>query len=102
MKHFSTDSGSYRNIYSGEKYELPKSDKLDFTEISDESEFYKVLEIRSTKFQVKSSIYKLHKGDDEAKLVREILTKVRFISIVTVIYVVSSFLFFTYMLAHIK
>ena len=56
----------------------------------------------STKFQVKSSIYKLHKGDDEAKLVREILTKVRFISIITVIYVVSSFLFFTYMLAHIK
>lgn len=54
LKHFSTDSGSYRNIYSGEKYELPKSDKLDFTEISDESEFYKVLEIRSTKFQVTS------------------------------------------------
>ena len=56
----------------------------------------------STKFQVKSSIYKFHKGDDEAKLVREILAKVRFISIVTIIYVISSFLFFTYMLTHIK
>lgn len=54
LKHFSIDSGSYRNIYSGEKYELPKSDKLDFTEISDENEFYRVLEVRSAKFQITS------------------------------------------------
>lgn len=43
LKHFSISSGSYRNIYAGEKYELPKSDKLDFFEIKDEDEFYKVL-----------------------------------------------------------
>lgn len=54
LKHFSIDSGSYRNIYSGEKYELPKSDKLDFAEISDENEFYRVLEVRSAKFQITS------------------------------------------------
>ena len=54
LKHFSIDSGSYRNIYSGEKYELPKSDKLDFTEVSDENEFYRVLEVRSAKFQITS------------------------------------------------
>lgn len=56
----------------------------------------------STKIQVNSRIYRLQKGDDETKLVREILTKVRFISIVTTVYVISSFLFFTYLLSQIK
>lgn len=49
LKHFSFNSGSYRNIFSGEKYELPKSDKLDFMDISDKDEFYRVLENNSKK-----------------------------------------------------
>ena len=49
LKHFSLNSGSYRNIFSGEKYELPKSDKLDFMDISDKDEFYRVLENNSKK-----------------------------------------------------
>ena len=52
----------------------------------------------STKIQINSRIYKLHEGDNEAKLVREILTKVRFISVITVVYIISSFLFFSYLL----
>lgn len=47
LKHFSTFSGSYRNIYAGATYELPKSDKLDFFDIKDEDEFYKVLKNNS-------------------------------------------------------
>lgn len=43
LKHFSTSSGSYRDIYAGAIYKLPKSDKLDFFDIKDASEFYKVL-----------------------------------------------------------
>ena len=29
LKHFSVNSGSYRNIFAGEKYLLPKSDKIE-------------------------------------------------------------------------
>ncbi len=43
LKHFSINSGSSRNIYAGEKYLSPKSNKLDFNEITDEDEFYRVL-----------------------------------------------------------
>ena len=49
LKHFSIDSGSYRNIYSGAKYIFPKTEKLDFTEIIDKLEFYKVLTNNSKK-----------------------------------------------------
>lgn len=55
----------------------------------------------SIKMQVNERIYKLRQGDSETKLVREILTKVRFISIVCVFYAVSSFLFFSYLLSRI-
>ena len=47
LKHFSLSSGSYRNIFAGEKYELPKSDKIDFMDISDKDEFYRVLQNNS-------------------------------------------------------
>ena len=47
LKHFSLNSGSYRNIFAGEKYELPKSDKIDFMDISDKDEFYRVLQNNS-------------------------------------------------------
>ena len=53
----------------------------------------------SAKIQVNSRIYRLQNGDDENKLIREILTRVRFISIITVIYAISSFLFFSYLLS---
>ena len=43
LKHFSISSGSYRNIFAGEKYVLPKSDKIDFMEINDDDEFFRVL-----------------------------------------------------------
>ncbi len=49
FKHFSTNSGSYRDIFAGAKYILPKSDKLDFIDISDEGEFFRVLENNSKK-----------------------------------------------------
>lgn len=49
FKHFSTNSGSYRDIFVGAKYILPKSDKLDFIDISDEGEFFRVLENNSKK-----------------------------------------------------
>ena len=44
LKHFSINSGSYRNIFAGAKYVLPQSDKLDFMDIKDKEEFYRVLE----------------------------------------------------------
>ena len=47
LKHFSLNSGSYRNIFASEKYELPKSDKIDFMDISDKDEFYRVLQNNS-------------------------------------------------------
>lgn len=43
LKHFSLNSGSNRNIFAGEKYSAPKSDKLDFVKIKDKDEFYRVL-----------------------------------------------------------
>lgn len=43
LKHFSISSGSYRNIFAGEKYVLPKSDKIDFMEINDDDEFFRIL-----------------------------------------------------------
>lgn len=54
LKHFSINSGSYRNIFSGEKYELPKTDKIDFTDISDKDEFYNVLKNNSKKLDTTS------------------------------------------------
>ena len=67
LKHFSLDSGSYRNIYAGSKYALPKSEKLDFMDIKDEEEFYHVLENRA-KIDVKQSLdtdkVKKHIGSD--------------------------------------
>ena len=48
MKHFPVISGSYRDIYAGAQYELPKSDKLDFMNINDEVEFYSVLKSNLT------------------------------------------------------
>ena len=51
LKHFSVDSGSYRNIFSGVKYKLPKSYKLDFIEVIDKSEFYRILKNNSEKFE---------------------------------------------------
>ena len=35
LRHFSLNSGSYRNIFAGEKYVLPKADKLDFFDVND-------------------------------------------------------------------
>ena len=56
LKHFSINSGSLRNIYIGAKYELPKSDKIDFFEIKDENEFYNVLKNNSIKLNSTSLI----------------------------------------------
>ena len=54
LKHFSINSGSYRNIFVGSKYELPKDDKLDLFAIQDKEEFYRVLENNSHKLNTKS------------------------------------------------
>ena len=54
MKHFSVNSGSYRNIYSGSDYEPPKSDKLDFMDINNKEEFHRILENNSTHFHENS------------------------------------------------
>lgn len=54
LKHFSINSGSYRNIFAGSKYELPKDDKLDLFDIQDKEEFYRVLENNSHKLNTKS------------------------------------------------
>lgn len=54
LKHFSINSGSYRNIFAGSKYELPKDDKLDLFAIQDKEEFYRVLENNSNKLNTKS------------------------------------------------
>mgnify|MGYP005762041791 FL=1 len=56
LKHFSINSGSLRNIYIGAKYELPKSDKLDFFEIKDENDFYNVLKNNSIRLNSNSLI----------------------------------------------
>ena len=54
LKHFSINSGSYRNIFSGAKYELPKSDKLDFFDIKNLDEFTRVVENNSQKLNSNS------------------------------------------------
>ena len=56
LKHFSIASGSMRNIFSGAKYEFPKSDKLDFFSISDEKEFYNVLKNNGIRLNTNSLI----------------------------------------------
>ena len=56
LKHFSIISGSMRNIFSGAKYEFPKSDKLDFFSISDEKEFYNVLKNNGIRLNTDSLI----------------------------------------------
>lgn len=56
LKHFSTNSGSYRNIYAGEKYILPKSDKIDFFEVKDKDEFYRIIENNSIKSNSRSLV----------------------------------------------
>lgn len=56
LKHFSINSGSYRNIFSGEKYILPKSDKLDFFDIKDKEEFYRVIINNSAKLNNSKSL----------------------------------------------
>ena len=56
LKHFSINSGSMRNIFSGSKYEFPKSDKLDFFSISDEDEFYNVLKNNGIRLSTSSLI----------------------------------------------
>lgn len=55
LKHFSTNSGSYRNIYAGALYELPKSDKIDFLSVIDENEFYRILK-NNSEFRGNSSL----------------------------------------------
>lgn len=56
LKHFSKNSGSYRNIFAGEKYTLPKSDKIDFFEVKDKDEFYRIIENNSIKLNTKSLV----------------------------------------------
>jgi predicted ribosome quality control (RQC) complex YloA/Tae2 family protein len=54
LKHFSINSGSNRNIYSGSTYELPNSSKLDFFDVIDNDEFYKILENNAKKLNSNS------------------------------------------------
>lgn len=56
LKHFSVNSGSMRNIFSGSKYESPKSDKLDFFSITSEDEFYNVLKNNGIRLNTDSLI----------------------------------------------
>ena len=56
LRHFSINSGSYRNIFAGEKYVLPKADKLDFFDVSDADEFYRIIQNNSTKLNSSSLV----------------------------------------------
>lgn len=56
LKHFSISSGSYRNIYAGEKYVLPNSDKIDFFEVQNQEEFYRILENNGRKLNTNSLV----------------------------------------------
>lgn len=56
LKHFSIISGSTRNIYSGAKYELPKSNKINFFDVNDSDEFYRILKNNSLKLKTTSLI----------------------------------------------
>ncbi len=49
LKHFSVNSGSYRNIFAGEKYLLPKSDKIDFFDVKDKEEFFRIIKNNAIK-----------------------------------------------------
>lgn len=54
LKHFSITSGATRNIFAGAKYEFPKSNKLDFFEVSDKDEFYRIIINNSLKYNSNS------------------------------------------------
>ena len=56
LKHFSIVSGSTRNIYSGAKYEFPKSNKINFFDVNNSNEFYRILENNSLKLKTNSLI----------------------------------------------
>ena len=56
LKHFSIVSGSTRNIYFGAKYELPKSNKINFFDVNNSNEFYRILENNSLKLKTNSLI----------------------------------------------
>ena len=56
LRHFSINSGSYRNIFTGEKYILPKADKLDFFDVSDAEEFYAIIQNNSIKLNSSSLV----------------------------------------------
>lgn len=49
LRHFSIHSGSYRDIFSGAKYELPKSDKIDIFSVGNKDEFCMILNNNSEK-----------------------------------------------------
>ena len=56
LRHLSINAGSYRNIFAGEKYVLPKADKLDFFDVSDADEFYRIIQNNSTKLNSSSLV----------------------------------------------
>ena len=56
LRHFSINSGSYRNIFTGEKYILPKADKLDFFDVSAAEEFYAIIQNNSIKLNSSSLV----------------------------------------------
>ena len=56
LRHFSLNSGSYRNIFAGEKYVLPKADKLDFFDVNDAEEFYAIIQNNSIKLNSPSLV----------------------------------------------
>ena len=57
LKHFSVNSGAIRNIYSGAKYILPSTDKLDFMSIRDKEDFYQILNNNAIRYQSNSLSY---------------------------------------------
>lgn len=56
LRHFSLNSGSYRNIFAGEKYVLPKADKLDFFDVNDAEEFNRIIKNNSIKLNSHSLV----------------------------------------------
>ncbi len=56
LRHFSLNSGSYRNIFAGEKYVLPKADKLDFFDVNDAEEFNRIIKNNSIKLNSPSLV----------------------------------------------
>ncbi len=54
LKHFSVNSGSHRNIFTGNNYEFPNSSKLDFMDIHDCDEFCRTLENNAKKLNTTS------------------------------------------------